>query len=224
MFDKKEIIRKLGGEVIVSDDPGKTLKQWRINFNISQKELADRLGISQSTLSDYERKKRNVGLSFIRKYINALVEIDSERGGKYIDKYFSGDRDAILVRDFEKPVSVGYFLDIIEGIPITEYEKELKIVGYTLIDSVKAIMETPIEELVKVYGSNPLRALIFLNVDTGRSTMIAVRLSGIKPGLVVLHNPNSIDPIAKKIAEKNNIPLVYTKLSKNKLIKKLELK
>ncbi len=223
-MDKKEVIKKLGGEIVFSNNPGETLKQWRINFNISQKELAEKIGITQSTLSDYERGRRNPGLAFIKKYIEGLINIDFEKGGKYIDKYFSGDKDAIIVRDFEKPISIDYFLDIIEGIPITEYNSEQKIVGYTIIDSLKAIMETPIQELVKIYGSNPMRALIFLNVDTGRSTMIAVRLSGIKPGIVVLHNPNSIDPIAKKIAEKNDIPLVYTKLNKQKLRKKLEIK
>ena len=223
-MDKKEIIKKLGGEIVLSDNPCETLKQWRLNFKISQKDLAKKIGVTQSTLSDYERGRRKPGLSFIKKYINGLIELDFEKGGKYIDKYFSGNSDAIVVRDFEKPISIDYFLDIIEGIPITEYNRDQKIVGYTIIDSVKAIMETPIQELVKIYGSNPMRALIFLNVDTGRSTMIAVRLSGIKPGVVVLHNPQNIDPIAKKIAEKNDIPLVYTKLNRQKLRKKLEIK
>ena len=223
-MDKNEIIKKLGGEILLSNNIGETLKQWRRNFKIQQKELANKIGITQSTLSDYERNRRSPGINFIKKYIEGLIELDKEKGGKYIEKYFSGETDAIIVRDFESPISLDLFLDIIEGISVTKYDSSQKIVGYTIIDSLKAIIDTPIHELIKIYGSNPLRALIFLNVDTGRSTLIAVKLSGIKPGIVVLHKPERVDPIAKKISEKMGVPLVYTKIDKKQLKKKLEVR
>jgi putative transcriptional regulator len=45
--------------------------------------------------------------------------------------------------------------------------------------------------------------------------MVAVRVSNLKPGAVILQGiaPEEVDPIAKKIAEVENIPLLTTYFS-----------
>ena len=45
---------EIAGEIVLSDDPGATMKKWREIFGISQVELARHLSITVSTISDYE--------------------------------------------------------------------------------------------------------------------------------------------------------------------------
>ena len=51
--------------------------------------------------------------------------------------------------------------------------------------------------------------------------MIAVRIHPVKPTIVVYHKPGAVDPLAAKLAELENIPLVTTDLSLDDLKKKL---
>ena len=92
---------------------------------------------------------------------------------------------------------------------------DITIWGYTLIDSLKAIVEMLPDQFQKIYGRSTARALIFTGVHTGRSSMVAVRVSNLKPGAVVLQGmePVDVDPIAVRIAEVENIPLLTTHFS-----------
>ena len=51
--------------------------------------------------------------------------------------------------------------------------------------------------------------------------MIAVRVHPVKPTVVVYHKPGSVDSLAIKLAERENIPLVVTTISLDELKKKL---
>ena len=51
--------------------------------------------------------------------------------------------------------------------------------------------------------------------------MIAIRIHPVKPTIVVYHKPGSVDSLAIKLAERENIPLVVTNLSLEDLKKKL---
>ena len=73
----------------------------------------------------------------------------------------------------------------------------------------------------QIYGRTSERALIFTGVSTGRSPMVAVRISSLKPALVVLHGLKEVDKLAVKIAEKENIPLLLTDLDISLLSEKL---
>jgi len=52
--------------------------------------------------------------------------------------------------------------------------------------------------------------LIFTKVSTGRSPMIAIKVQGIIPSLVVLHGAKKIDEIAVQLAEIQKIPLILS--------------
>jgi putative transcriptional regulator len=68
------------------------------------------------------------------------------------------------------------------------------------------------DEFTKLYGWTTERALIFTQVSRGRSLMIAIRVKGLKPALIVLHGPASVDdPVAIKLAEVERIPLILSK-------------
>ena len=92
---------------------------------------------------------------------------------------------------------------------------DITIWGYTVIDSMKAIVEMLPDQFQKIYGRSTARALIFTGVRSGKSPMVAVRVSNLKPGAVVLQGlmPADVDPVAIRIAEVENIPLLTTHFS-----------
>ena len=65
-----EIISKIAGNVIISDNPGQMLKIWRQRLKIKQIILAKQMNISPSVISDYESGRRSSpGVIFMKKYI-----------------------------------------------------------------------------------------------------------------------------------------------------------
>ena len=51
--------------------------------------------------------------------------------------------------------------------------------------------------------------------------MIAIRVHPVKPTVVVYHKPGSVDALAIKLADRENIPLVITSLPVDELKKRL---
>jgi len=183
----RALIDKISGDIVFSEAPGKTIKKWRQIFGISQKELALKLGVSPSVISDYESDRRkSPGINFIRRIIEAMIEIDKERGYKTISKYrelIGFNLDVIIdMKEFDRPINVRSFADIIEGEMLTNFEKYIN--GYTIVDSIKAILTLNAYDFYKLYGFTTERALIFTKVSTGRSPMVAVRVANLKPSVV----------------------------------------
>ena len=216
---------KISGEIVFSDNPGKALRKWRRIFEVSQKELADRLGISPSVISDYESDRRkSPGISFVRKVITALFEIDRDRGYKTISKYrdlISGiNLDAIIdMKEFTKSLKFRELVDLLEGSVIVETDKVVN--GYTIVDSIKAILTLNAYDFYKLYGYTSERALIFTKVSTGRSPMVAVRVANLKPSVVVLHGLKKVDDIAVKLAEADKVGLIVTNLPMEDVVDRL---
>jgi putative transcriptional regulator len=92
---------------------------------------------------------------------------------------------------------------------------DVSIYGYTIIDSMKAIIELMPDQFQKIYGRSTARALIFTGVSSGKSAMVAVRVTNLKPGAVILQGleVTEVAPMAVKIAEVENIPLLTTSIS-----------
>ena len=91
------------------------------------------------------------------------------------------------------------------------------------------IIEVPVQEYMQMYGKTPQRALIFEKVETGRSPLIAVKISrfatAMKPEIIVLHTDKKaeeMDKLAVKIAESEKIPLLISATPIPKIIKELE--
>jgi len=53
-----DIIAKIAGNVVVSNNPGEMLKIWRKRLKIKQTNLAKKMNVSPSVLSDYESGRR----------------------------------------------------------------------------------------------------------------------------------------------------------------------
>jgi putative transcriptional regulator len=221
---KERIARDIVGEIVLSESPERILKKWRNIFNFSQKKLAGYLGITSSVISDYESgRRKSPGINVIKKYVNALIELDSRKGGKVIKSFTQSllqipeiSKAVIDIREFSSGVDIYNFCKGINAEMLTKKagKAEREIYGYTVIDSVKAISELSFNQLIGLYGMTTQRALVFTGVTTGRTPMVAIKLTNLQPGLVILHGIEKVDEVAKNIAEAENIPLALCRLEK----------
>ena len=164
-------------------------------------------------------------MALVKKIVEALIELDLQRGG-WVVKKLAGEKllkDIFEVFEFPKGVSAKDFVENIEG-KIHVHENLLSeriIYGYTIIDSLRAILELPGNEFIKIYGSTTDRALVFANVSMGRSPLVAIKVTPLRPAIVVLHNITQVDEIGIKIAEKEGIPVVTTILPLDEIKKRI---
>jgi len=75
----------------------------------------------------------------------------------------------------------------------------------------------PYSQFPKLYGTMSERAFIFTQVSTGRSPMVVIRVTPMKPSLMVLHGLKEVDPLAIKIAEREKIPVIATSMDLAKI-------
>ncbi len=225
---KDALSEKIAGEITLSPKPGKTIRKWRNIFDISQTDLAKNLDLSPSVVSDYESgRRKSPGIQTVKKIINSLIEIDENRGGKILHQYDSmieTQEGIIEIMEYPMAINVKEFIDTLEGNILTDkkgigLKKNVK--GFTLVDSVKTIETINSGDYSQLYGWSTERAIIFTGIRYGRSPMIAIRVHPVKPTLVVYHRPGSVDTLAIKLADRENIPLVVTSMPLDKLKKKL---
>lgn len=230
---RNRLAEKMAGEITLSDNPGETLKKWRSNFEISQSDLAYFLNVSPSVISDYESgRRKSPGIFIVSKIVEAILEMDAAKGGGKIRSYegvlrggFSAD--AIYdIHEYLSPISVEELTKLVKGevvySPSSEHIKPLY--GYTIVDSLRAILQLSYNEFQKLYGWSSERAMVFTGVSTGRSPMVALRVTNLKPALVVIHgiSASQVDIIAVKIAEIEHVPLVATVMPIVDLIRALQ--
>jgi len=224
---KNALSEKIAGEITLSPKPGQTIRKWRNVFDISQTELASFLNLSPSVISDYESgRRKSPGIQTVKKIIDAFIKIDEKRGEKTLHQYQSmvESREGILeIREYPYAIPVDVFIKNIDGNILTPKDIGMKknVKGFTLVDSVKTIETINSADYAHLYGWSTERALIFTGIKFGRSPMIAVRVHPVKPTVVVYHRPGSVDPLAIKLAERENIPLVVTNLLLGELKRKL---
>jgi len=94
--------------------------------------------------------------------------------------------------------------------------------GFTVLDAPRAILSIDASHFVEVYGWTTQRALIFSNVKYGRSPMVAIRAHPLKPAAVFFANPGRVDPLAIRLSEVENIPLLTTALNAPAVLERLE--
>ncbi len=230
-----DLARLIAGDIVLSDNPGRAMKKWREYFEVSQTELAERLDTTPSVISDYESgRRRSPGALFIKRFVLTLISIELERGGRKLElltkqlrigseKYLAA---VIDMCEFARPVSFDEFVNAIEGeiYVYPEYQK-IDIHGYTIVDSIKLVLEVPPQEYFKLYGTTTERAAIFTNVKYGRSPLVAIHsllaFTNLRPAVVVLHGVEKPDDLGIEIARKDKIPLVVTRLRISELIRNL---
>jgi putative transcriptional regulator len=220
-----ELREKMAGEVVLSPHPGRTLRKWREDFGISQRDLAGKLGTVPSVVSDYESERRaSPGALFIRRYVDALLRVDADNGRHVAQRLGSPTHsEGILgMREFSVAIPLRSLAEQLEAKPVSQIDLHRDIHGYTLLDAPRAILSIDSSRFVEVYGFSTQRALIFSNVRYGRSPMVAIRAHPLKPAAVVLSSPGRIDPLAIRLSEVENIPLLTTALGQKEVLVRLE--
>lgn len=224
---REVLARRIAGEIILSGKPGATMRKWRELFAVSQISLSERMSLSSSVISDYESSRRkSPGAKFIRRFVLALLQIDEEKGSRFIrefSKLTSSPSMAVLdLREFPMPVRVEYLCKAINGEVVAcknKYVKEDS--GYTVIDSKKAVEALSGSEYAQLFGATTDRAMVFTNMENGALPMMIVRVSSLKPRLIVFHQMKP-DDYAIKIAEYEQIPLIHSTVpSVEQLVKAL---
>jgi putative transcriptional regulator len=223
---RNQLAEKMAGEITLSDSPGKALKKWRLSFNIPQGVLSERLDVSPSVISDYESgRRKSPGTAVVGKIVDTILAIDEASGGRYIQKfgkmlYSDYDEDVIYdMHDYASPVRLPQFAEAI-GCTLVCGSLDQQIFGYTVINSLHAILQLSSNEFNRIYGWSTERALIFTSVSTGKSPMVAIRVTPFKPRCVVLQGlkPGNIDPLVPKMAERDHITVFCTEMSCENLV------
>jgi putative transcriptional regulator len=98
--------------------------------------------------------------------------------------------------------------------------------GYTVVNSLNAIMQFSSDEFNRIYGWSTERAVIFTNVSTGKSPMVAIRVTPFKPRCVVLQGIDTSDvhPMVEKMAERDHITVMCTSMDIDKIVSTLREK
>jgi len=228
---KESVAKKIAGDIVLAEDAGKTIQKWRNIFKIPQRRLSDEIKIMPSVISDYENgRRKSPGIKVIKKIVEALIRIDEKNGGKIIKEFslFPSknivNKTMIDMKEFSGPISIEKFCKNIDSKIVARKDlSDSNIYGYTVIDALKAIVELPPTEIVKLYGVTNERAMIFTGAHKGRSVMVALKVTNLKPKLVILHGVDSIDELAKRIAEIEGITLAISNTkSLDKLLKDLK--
>lgn len=220
-----ELREKMAGEVVLSPHPGRTLRKWREDFGVSQRDLAKSLATVPSVISDYEAERRaSPGAAFIRRYIDGLLQVDGQNGGKVAQRLgLRPHSDGIVgMREFAVAIPLRTLADQLGAKAVSHVDLHRDIHGYTLLDAPRAILSIDASRFVEVYGWSTQRALIFANVRFGRSPMVAIRAHPMKPAAVILSSPGKIDPLAIRLSEVENIPLLTTPLGPSEVLERVE--
>jgi putative transcriptional regulator len=207
-----EALAKIAGSVVASPDAGRAMRAWREKLSIRQVTLANALGISASVLSDYESGRRpSPGVLFVRKYIEALVRLD-EGKGRVVSRLVSSDKDeAILsIGEFTTPVEASKILKGLDATVLVGDPDSVKLYGYTVVDSIKTIYALSGYDFYRIFGATTERALVFTKVGMGRSPLVAIRVSQLKPRVVVIHGPQEVDPLAVDLARREGLVLALS--------------
>jgi len=187
------LAEKIAGEVVLSEEPGATLRKWRTDFDVSQTQLAAELDVSSSVVSDYESGRReNPGIEVVGRTVDALLAIDERRGGDRIRQYSrvlsaGFDNEVVLdIKEYATPLSLEEFYGAAEATEVATGDHD-DVAGHTVIDSIAAIRRLSADEFFRLYGQSTNRVLVFTGVSRGESPLVALRVVNPTPHAVVLH-------------------------------------
>jgi len=226
---RQKLAEKMAGEITLSETPGKSLRKWRTSFQIQPSVLAEFMCVSPSVISDYESgRRKSPGTTVVGKIVDSILTIDEKNGSKNIKKYgkllFSDFDDDVIcdMQEFATAIPVKNLVDLLECEVICG-KQEAQIFGYTVVDSQNAILNLTPSEFNRIYGWSTERALIFTEVSSGKSPMIAIRVTPFKPPYVILQGieAEKVHPLVKLLAEKDRISVLSTNLKENELLERL---
>jgi len=196
---KEELLKlkqEIAGEICINEAPGNALKKWQNIFEISQLSLARAIGITSSTISDYQNGRRNnPSIKFVSKFVNALIDIDIKRKGNIIRKLITLPQEQLIeTKEFKKAIKIKHTDGLKDFIQINSKHSTEPVYGITFIDE-DSIPEIEQNDLQKVYGKTNKRILYFTNVTNPLVIYLFVKTlkiyTNLYPSIIVLET--SID-------------------------------
>ncbi len=198
--------------LLLNDSPGKLMRDLRERLGIRQNELARAMRISSAVLSEYEnQKRRKPGAHTIKNYINAIVRL---RGVPAVllalheNENVDSGGAILAIRELKEPIRSA---DLLKALSARVWSGEdmldLPVFGYTVLDSIRAIIALKGNQFFKIFGKSSERALIFSKVGLGRSPLVAVRISPLKPRVVAIHGTESLEEVSVEIAKAERVIL-----------------
>jgi len=223
---RRDLAEKIAGEIVLSDDPGATMRKWRTDFDVSQTALSDELDVSPSVISDYESGRReSPGIRVVERVVDGLLDVDEARGGNHVRQYArvlsaGFDSDVVLdLREYQSNRRLTEFYDAIEATELVSGSQD-RIAGHTVIDSIAAIRRLSSEEFYRLYGQSTNRALVFTNITRGESPLVAMRVVNPTPNAVVLHgiDEDSLWDYAPALARIDGFSLAITEMPEERFL------
>lgn len=216
---RQRLARRIAGEISLSDNPGRIMRKWREMFHIPQIQLAAFLDVSPSVISDYESGRRqSPGTKTIKRFVETIITLDEHHGGQVVNAFqrlmgVEIPTNIILdISEFNQGITVKEFLDAIKGqIVAGEDQVDREVFGYLTVDTTEALDILSSIGFLKLFEATGDRALILVNVATGKSPLVAVK-GEIKPSLFVLHGIEKIDYLAIELAKKEGVPLAISRM------------
>lgn len=216
---RQRLARRIAGEISLSDNPGHIMRKWREMFHIPQIQLSETLRVSPSVISDYESGRRqSPGTKTIKRFVETIITLDERKGGQVVNAFqrmmgIEIPTNIILdISEFDRGVTVTEFLEGVRGQVVAgEDLLDREVLGYLAVDTTEALDVLSSTGFLKLFEATEDRALILVNVSTGRSPMIAMK-GEIKPSLFVLHGVEQIDYLAIELANRGQVPLAISRM------------
>lgn len=223
---RHDLAKQIAGEIVLSDDPGATIRKWRTDFEVAQTDLADQLSVSASVISDYESGRRgNPGIDVVGRIVQGLLDLDEARGGTRIRRYArvlsAGFASDVVLDLREYPVQVAHdrIYDAVEATEIVAGDADYSS-GHTVIDSIQAITRLSSDDFYRLYGQSTNRVLVFSGITRGESPLVAMRVVSPTPNAVILHriDPDDLWEHAPRLARIDGISLAVTEIDRPTLV------
>ncbi len=216
---RQRLARRIAGEISISDQPGRIMRKWREMFHIPQIQLAESLAVSPSVISDYESGRRqSPGTKTIKRFVETIITLNEQSGGQVVNAFqrMMGTEiptNIILdISEFSHGVTAKKFLDNIRGQIVSGEELlDREILGYLAVDTSEALYVLSSSGFLKLFEATGDRALILVNVSTGRSPLVTLK-GEIKPSLFVLHGAEQVDYLVIELAKKEQVPLAISRI------------
>lgn len=208
---RENLERNIVADIVMADDAGSVIRKWREVFGIYQSDLAKKMNVRSSIISDYESgRRKSPGAAVIRNMAEAFVSIGMN--GDAVGNMQSTLQDAIIDSGpMRTPKSLTEITTALSGKILSDDSCMKSILpGYVIVDSLRAIVTFSPAEFCEMHGIVSGKAVVFAGAERGRSPLVAIKVAKVRPGAVIFYGISQLDRVAEKIARTEKIPVILS--------------